>query len=166
MYDRDRRLVVSNRCYAEMYKLRPEDVKPGMTFDDVIRQRVEAGNRPLEGSRTFIDKWVALVGENEACEEALMRTETRKQASLQIRTLLAGMVIGPFLLVSSYGQAETSRIERKCAVFSSAGDRARCACALQHGGWLTRVHGEWQWIYEQRHRERHCHGQTSARTAE
>jgi diguanylate cyclase (GGDEF)-like protein len=67
MYDRDRRLVVSNRRYAEMYKLRPEDVKPGMTLEEIIRQRVEAGNAPLEGNNAFVDKRVALVGEDEAC---------------------------------------------------------------------------------------------------
>ena len=67
MYDRDRRLVVSNRRYAEMYKLRPDDVKPGMTLDEIIRQRVEAGNAPLEGNNAFVDKRVALVGDDEAC---------------------------------------------------------------------------------------------------
>ena len=51
MFDRDKRLVVSNRQYAEMYGISPEDVRPGMPLEDVLRQRLEAGNEPIGGSQ-------------------------------------------------------------------------------------------------------------------
>jgi hypothetical protein len=65
-------------------------------------------------------------------------------------------------LISLDGRAETSGINRKCEVFSSARDRARCACALEQGGWVTEVQGKWRWIYPRRHQERHCHGQSGS----
>jgi hypothetical protein len=89
------------------------------------------------------------------------RTETKKQAPPQLRLLLAATAIGPLLLASSPGRAESSQIDRKCAVFSSVSDRAGCACALQHGGRVTEVHGRWRWFYPRPHQERHCHGQIS-----
>jgi diguanylate cyclase (GGDEF)-like protein len=62
MFDRDRRLVVSNRAYAEMYRIAPGEVRPGMPLDEVLRQRAEAGNVPVEGMNAFIDKRVKLAG--------------------------------------------------------------------------------------------------------
>ena len=51
MFDRDERLVVSNRQYAEMYGLDPADMHPGMTIDDVTAIRLRTGlyeNQPPE----------------------------------------------------------------------------------------------------------------------
>ncbi|MGO9419094.1 hypothetical protein [Roseiarcus sp.] len=45
----------------------------------------------------------------------------------------------------------------KCDVFPDARERAQCACALQLGGWVTRVHDRWRVIYVRRHQERACH---------
>jgi len=56
MFDSDKRLVVSNRRYAEMYNIPPDKVKPGMTLAEILRQRLEAGNVPVEGINVFVDK--------------------------------------------------------------------------------------------------------------
>ena len=74
------------------------------------------------------------------CSVAGMR-ETRR-----IRPVLRALGVSALFLMSSYGRAETSKIDQKCEVFSSARDRARCTCAVQQGGWVTEVHGEWRWI--------------------
>jgi diguanylate cyclase (GGDEF)-like protein len=67
MFDRDKRLVVSNRRYAEMYNISPEAVKPGTTLEEIFRQRFEAGNIPLEGKNVFLDKRFQVAGENQPC---------------------------------------------------------------------------------------------------
>jgi diguanylate cyclase (GGDEF)-like protein len=67
MFDRDKRLVVSNHRYAEMYNISPEAVKPGMTLDEIFLQRFEAGNLPVEGSRVFLDKRLGIAGDNQPC---------------------------------------------------------------------------------------------------
>src|SRR5271157_4295707 len=37
----------------------------------------------------------------------------------------------------------TTSATEPCDVFSSARDKARCACALEQGGWVTEVQGRW-----------------------
>jgi len=43
MFDANRRLVVSNERYARMYALPPELLKPGTTYDTIIKHRVANG---------------------------------------------------------------------------------------------------------------------------
>ena len=52
-----------------------------------------------------------------------------------------------------------SEVDHRCNVFPSPEDRAGCACALEQGGWVTKVDDRWRWIYPKRHQERHCHRQ-------
>jgi diguanylate cyclase (GGDEF)-like protein len=67
MFDRDKRLIVSNRRYAEMYGIPPDQVKPGMRLGEILRQRLDAGNAPVEGMNVFIDKRLSLAAESEPC---------------------------------------------------------------------------------------------------
>ena len=53
----------------------------------------------------------------------------------------------------------------KCDVFPSAQARAQCACALQLGGWITKVQDRWRVIYVRRHQERYCHDKLDSRRA-
>jgi diguanylate cyclase (GGDEF)-like protein len=55
MFDRDGRVVVSNRCYAELYGLKPELIRPGMRVDKVFDLRIAAGAYAgdLDQYRTF-----------------------------------------------------------------------------------------------------------------
>ena len=46
MFDGQQRLLLFNRCYAEMYQLRPEDLWIGMTLRDVTDLRYAAGTGP------------------------------------------------------------------------------------------------------------------------
>jgi len=67
MFDRDKRLIVSNRRYAEMYGISPDKVKPGMSVYEILRQRFDAGNVPVEGMNVFVEKRLSIVTENEPC---------------------------------------------------------------------------------------------------
>jgi len=75
-----------------------------------------------------------------------------------VRMVLGALGVSALSLMSCDGRAETSAIDRKCEVFSSARDRARCACALEQGGWVTEIQGKWRLIYPRHHQERHCQG--------
>ncbi len=46
VFDGQQRLLLFNRCYAEMYRLRPEDLWVGMTLRDVTDLRYAAGTGP------------------------------------------------------------------------------------------------------------------------
>ncbi len=46
MFDGQSRLIICNRQYNEIYKLTPEQTKPGMSIQDIITSRVMAGQVP------------------------------------------------------------------------------------------------------------------------
>ncbi len=43
LFGPDHVLVMSNRAYAELYDLSPEDIRPGMTVRDIFEKRIAAG---------------------------------------------------------------------------------------------------------------------------
>jgi PAS domain-containing protein len=42
-FDREQRLILSNSRYAEIYRLAPEQVRPGTTLLEIVERRVAAG---------------------------------------------------------------------------------------------------------------------------
>ena len=48
MFDADKRLVISNPRYAEMYGLPPELVTPGTSLEAIVAYRRKAGNAPVD----------------------------------------------------------------------------------------------------------------------
>jgi len=46
MYDSDRKLIVSNEKYAEVYGLSPDMIKPGMSMQEVVDVRIQNGFFP------------------------------------------------------------------------------------------------------------------------
>ena len=60
MFDRDKRLVVSNVQYARIYGLDPEQLKPGTSLRTILEWRVAAGNSP-SNSQKYIEQRLAEV---------------------------------------------------------------------------------------------------------
>ncbi len=46
MFDANRRLIICNRLYAEMYGLDPDEVKPGTSLEAILDARIAAGTTP------------------------------------------------------------------------------------------------------------------------
>jgi len=61
MFDREGKLVISNRRYAEMYGLAPDDLKTGATLDQILELRLSAGNVPVGGVDTYLARRHQLV---------------------------------------------------------------------------------------------------------
>jgi diguanylate cyclase (GGDEF)-like protein/PAS domain S-box-containing protein len=57
LFDADKRLVLSNRRYAEIYGLAPEQVRPGMTLKQVFDLRSRTGSDPKLSYEEYIN-WV------------------------------------------------------------------------------------------------------------
>ena len=47
-FNKDRQLILCNARYAEIYRLDPQDVQPGMTLREIVERRVAAGTSPKE----------------------------------------------------------------------------------------------------------------------
>jgi signal transduction histidine kinase/ActR/RegA family two-component response regulator len=56
IFDSEQRLIVSNDRYAEIYGLRPDAIRPGMTLREIIDLRYRAGSLPAM-SREDFDSW-------------------------------------------------------------------------------------------------------------
>jgi diguanylate cyclase (GGDEF)-like protein/PAS domain S-box-containing protein len=54
LFGADRRIIIANRRYAEIYGLRPEQVKPGTTLTSVLEARVAAGTYVGEDARRVV----------------------------------------------------------------------------------------------------------------
>jgi len=57
VFDRHQRLVASNRQYAEMYCLTPDQVQPGMALRDIVYLRRGAGGFPALGAEDYLLAW-------------------------------------------------------------------------------------------------------------
>ena len=58
MFDAERRLIVCNSVYQEMYGLTTEQVKPGVPSREIVALRIAAGNGDIDAERV-IDDWFA-----------------------------------------------------------------------------------------------------------
>lgn len=54
LFDRNKRVVVSNRQYRLLYGLTDDDVKPGTTLEEVCRARIANGLFGIEGPEQYI----------------------------------------------------------------------------------------------------------------
>jgi diguanylate cyclase (GGDEF)-like protein len=61
MFDEERRLIVSNLLYATMYKIGPEEIRPGMSLEEIVALRLTRGNEPKMGSGTYLRRRLDLV---------------------------------------------------------------------------------------------------------
>ena len=77
MFDRDRRLVVSNRRYAEIFRIRPQDVRIGMSLEEMLDQRLQAGNEPIGGGSAFARGRLAMVAEGAAAAYVIEMVDGR-----------------------------------------------------------------------------------------
>ncbi len=56
MFGADERLVLANDLYSKMYRLNPEDVKPGTTLPEILQARVAAGSCPQDTQKYIKDR--------------------------------------------------------------------------------------------------------------
>ena len=52
-YDKEQRLIVCNNRYAELFNLRPDAIRPGMSLREIIDLRYQAGSLPAMSSEEF-----------------------------------------------------------------------------------------------------------------
>ena len=78
-FGKDRRLILCNARYAEIYRLDPRDVQPGMTLREIVELRVVAGTSPKEteeylelheaiSAGTAPNPWTALLADGRRIE--------------------------------------------------------------------------------------------------
>lgn len=59
MFDRDYRIILANRLYAELYGLSPEQVRPGTALRQIVEHRMAQGHHPEATVEEVLDKMVS-----------------------------------------------------------------------------------------------------------
>ncbi|WP_136657893.1 PAS-domain containing protein [Nitratireductor sp. XY-223] len=65
MFDKDRRLLVCNKQFLELYDLPERFAEPGTTFDDLIRFRIERGDYADIDPDKHLEKWIEIIDSGE-----------------------------------------------------------------------------------------------------
>jgi PAS domain S-box-containing protein len=91
MFDTDQRLIVSNRRYAEMYGLTPDQVKPGTTVREVFEHRLANGHYHVRDTAGFVESWASGFGETSSRIQEL--ADGRVVSVLRRRTASGGRII-------------------------------------------------------------------------
>ncbi|WP_419914729.1 EAL and GGDEF domain-containing protein [Hoeflea sp.] len=65
MFGKDRRMLVCNKRFIELYDLPEEFAKPGTLFDDLIRFRIERGDYVDLDTDNHLEQWIDLIESGE-----------------------------------------------------------------------------------------------------
>jgi diguanylate cyclase (GGDEF)-like protein/PAS domain S-box-containing protein len=75
LFDRDMRLVISNRRYAEMFGIAPDFMRPGISLREVAEHRIALGQYPGKDPQRFIQSWFDRVARGQP-SKTLLEFET------------------------------------------------------------------------------------------
>lgn len=82
-FDGEERLILSNRRFAEIYRLQPEQIRPGATLREIIELRVAAGTC----AAATVDDYLTLCASNKAATQRVVwTTELPDGRTIQIRS--------------------------------------------------------------------------------
>jgi diguanylate cyclase (GGDEF)-like protein len=82
LFDRDKRLIVCNRRYIEIYGLDPRRVTPGTSLSEIVDMRIEAGSGPVMNKAAYLEWREAVVKGNGA---STMACELNNGRTVEIR---------------------------------------------------------------------------------
>ncbi|THD44595.1 MAG: EAL domain-containing protein [Bradyrhizobium sp.] len=81
-FDAEDRVLLSNRRFAEIYRLAPEQIRPGATLREIVELRVAAGTYPAASA----DDYLSFCASNHLSKESIVwMTELRDGRLIQMR---------------------------------------------------------------------------------
>ena len=86
LFDESERLLLANDRYAEIYGLRPEDVRPGISLSEIVALRVAAGSGPAMQTERYL-AWQEVVCMVEHASDAVVELENGKVISIHLQPL-------------------------------------------------------------------------------
>ena len=85
MYSRDRRLIIANRRYGEMYHLSAAEVRPGVRVEDILARRVEKGIYTKDGPTYIRDRLAEI--QSAAAQQSIDRLSNGRVVFISRRPL-------------------------------------------------------------------------------
>jgi diguanylate cyclase (GGDEF)-like protein len=127
MFDSDQRLVMCNDRYAEMYGLRPEQIKRGTTLQSILEARIAAGMAPV-GSAEYVTTRIDQVSDGVSFATENELTDGRV-VSVNHQPMTDGGWVAIHNDITAYKNIERALLESSEALRKS---NARFAAALQN----------------------------------
>lgn len=77
MFGPDRKLIMSNERYAELYGIPPGRMRPGMDLTEILASRIAAGNVPAMGQAAYIERMREIANRGQPAETIIEQTDGR-----------------------------------------------------------------------------------------
>jgi len=77
MFAPDRKLIMSNKRYAELYGIPPGRMRPGMDLAEILASRIAAGNVPAMGQDAYIERMREIANRRQPAETIIEQTDGR-----------------------------------------------------------------------------------------
>jgi diguanylate cyclase (GGDEF)-like protein len=81
LFGRDARLIVSNGRYAEIYRIDPDRIVPGISLAEIVALRVEQGTGPMQAADSYVDLIAAVPKDG---EDRLINVQLRDGRTIAI----------------------------------------------------------------------------------
>ena len=88
-YDRQQRLILCNRRYAEIYRIAPEYIRPGATLREILDRRVAAGTCPHGDFVSFL-AWSGLVTSSAEPSNWVLALEDGRTIEIDYQPMIDG----------------------------------------------------------------------------
>ncbi|MGH7119665.1 MAG: putative bifunctional diguanylate cyclase/phosphodiesterase [Acetobacteraceae bacterium] len=88
-FDGAQRLIISNRRYAELYRIAPEALKPGMHLREIVDRRFEAGSFPAMSRGEFL-AWHEQVARGTAPQSAVLELGDGRTVAIRHQPMPGG----------------------------------------------------------------------------
>jgi diguanylate cyclase (GGDEF)-like protein len=132
MFDSQQRLLVANRRYIELYRLPPEQVKPGCTLQRLIELRAQAGTcigRPDEHVREIL----ASLAESGLGSTIARELPDGRTIAVTIASTVNGGWVATFEDITERRRAEREILERKAELERLNAQFDVCLSNMTHG---------------------------------
>ena len=77
MFGADRKLIMSNTRYARIYRMPPDQLRPGMSLDEIVALRFAVGNKPKMGEAAYAAKLAEINQRRQAGEFVVEQEDGR-----------------------------------------------------------------------------------------
>ena len=81
-FDAEQRLIGCNRRYAEIYGLRPDLVRPGITLTEIVEHRTLAGSAPVMAPTDYL-RWRSQVATDRRPNDSVIRLRNGRVVSIR-----------------------------------------------------------------------------------
>jgi diguanylate cyclase (GGDEF)-like protein len=127
MFDGDKRLIMCNNRYAEMYGLRPEQARPGVTLQSILEARMASGMSP-KGTLQYVTTRMKQV-DNGTCFSSENELTDGRVVAVNHQATAYGGWVAIHNDITAYKNIERALVESTEALKQS---NARFAAALQN----------------------------------